>query len=348
MNEAPESVLVLRFSALGDVVLTAPALEALHLAWPKTRIRFAVKARYAHLVEHNPHVNEVIPLAEDEGPWHFSQRLKIEPPSAILDLHNKIRSKLLRGLLPGEPRSVWHKRDWSEVLPVKLALRPYHASMPFADRYHLAVESLVGEKLPRGRLRYFPGPNDIADADRILREANVVVGSEQRPILGLSPGANWETKRWPAERFGEVAARALAAGVQVVVQGSEAEKPFGAQVTALAPGAVDLCGKLDLRALGGFLARCSAFVCNDSGPMHMSRGLGVPTVALFGSTDPKMFEFEGHRVHFANVPCSPCSFFGRRKCPQGHFACMKELDAESVWRSVEQLLKAGPRTFVSA
>jgi heptosyltransferase-2 len=119
-------------------------------------------------------------------------------------------------------------------------------------------------------------------------------------------------------------------------------------VVRAAPGAVDLSGKLDLRALGGFIARCAAFVANDSGPMHMARALGVPTLAFFGSTDPTMFDFHGHEVLFAAVPCAPCSFFGRRRCPRGHFRCMLDLGEERAWSALLPLLSAGRLPLLSA
>src|SRR5216683_991784 len=164
----------------------------------------------------------------------------------------------------------------------------------------------------------------------------------------MSPGANWETKRWPAERFGDLASRALASGLQVVVVGSAKEARLGREIVRVAPKAVDLCGKLDLRGLGGFISRCTAFVANDSGPMHMARALGVPTLAVFGSTDPGMFDFAGHAMLFAGVECAPCSFFGRSFCPRGHFRCMLELSEERAWDELAPLLRAGRRLPLSS
>ena len=340
-----QTVLVLRFSAVGDVVLTAPAIHALRTAWPDARIVYAVKERLAHLVEHNPNVDEVVALRDGEGPLSYARRLRSLSPTAVLDLHGKIRSRILRALLPGVRKVIWHKRDFRDTLPVKLALRPYRASMLFAHRYHAAVEELVGRELPKGSLEYFLGPDDLRAADAVLRGAGL---DPSRPLLGLSPGANWATKRWPVERFAGLARRALERGLQVAVQGSAFEAPLGAEIARLAPGAVDLCGKLDLRGLGGFIARCSAFVANDSGPMHMARALGVPTLAFFGSTDPTMFDFRGHEVLFANVPCAPCSFFGRRRCPRGHFRCMLDLGEERAWSALMPLLSIGRLPLLSA
>ncbi len=340
-----KTVLVLRFSAVGDVVLTAPAIHALKTAWPDARIVYAVKQRLSHLVEHNPNVDEVLSLRDGEGPLSYARRLRAVRPSVVLDLHGKIRSKILRALLPGVPKVIWHKRDFRDTLPVKLALRPYRASMLFAHRYHAAVEEVVGRELPKGKLQYFLGPEDRSVADAVLRSAGI---DPLRPLVGLSPGANWATKRWPMERFAGLARRALGRGLQVAVQGNESESELGSEIARLAPGAVDLSGKLDLRGLGGFIARCVAFVANDSGPMHMARALGVPTLAFFGSTDPTMFDFRGHEMLFAGIPCAPCSFFGRRRCPRGHFRCMLDLSEDRAWSALEPLLSAGRLPLLSA
>jgi len=340
--------------------LTSPAVEALHQAWPRARIIYAVKERLTHLVAHNPNVSEVMPLAPREGPWSFAKRLReklARQDVVVLDLHAKIRSVLLRSLLPRAwRRVVWTKRERLSTLPVKLALKPYRASMLFADRYHAAVELAVGRKLTRGALRAFLGNEDVLQANELLARAGVDLS---RPIVGMSPGANWATKRWPAERYGALARRALEAGFQVVVQGSGDEKAIAGEVCALARdvrgpdgvarSAVDLAGQLELPALCGLVSLCAAFVANDSGPMHLSRALGVPTLALFGSTDPGMFSWEGHRAMFREgLSCSPCSFFGRSQCPRGHFRCMTELDPADAWSALEALLIGGARAPLSA
>ena len=353
----PDAVIVLRFSALGDVLLTAPALEALHGAWPRARIIYAVKERFAPLVRHNPAVASVVGLREREGALRLAARLRQEVEGAqsvaVLDLHGKLRSRLLRALFPRSwRRVVWEKRDWRDTLPVKLGLRPWRSERLFCDRYHAAVEMLVGRRLPRGRLQAFLGPGDAASAAQVLRGAGVrfdKIDSDGRPtppLVGLSPGANWATKEWPAERYAELARRALAAGLQVAVQGSAAERALGAEIVRAAPGAADLTGLLDVPQLVGFTSLCAAYAANDSGPMHLARALGVPTLAFFGSTDPEMFAWGGHRALFAGVECAPCSFFGRKRCPKGHLRCMTELSVQQAWEALEGLLQGGRRELL--
>ena len=317
--EAPTSLAVLRFGAVGDVLLTAPALEALRQAWPKTRILFVVKEPLRHLVAHNPDIDEAITLRSRRGIGTLlARRLRARGDSSrarpARQDPQSVDAGPSRRFALGDPAQahIW-LRPWA----VKLARRPYHAAMPFADRYHAAVEEAVGRSLPRGKLRYHLGPDDQRLGDELLEAVGI---DFRRPLLGLSPGAGKATKRWPAERFGALAVRALQAGLQLFVQGTEQERTLAGAIRELAPAAVDLTGRLDLATLGGVLSRCTAFVTNDSGPMHMARGLGVPTLAIFGSTDPGMFEFVGHRALVAcKLPCWRfCSFFGRSRCLEGH------------------------------
>jgi ADP-heptose:LPS heptosyltransferase len=344
-TDQPASVLVLRFGSLGDVILTSPAVEALRRAWPGTRILYAIKSAYADLVRFNPNVDEVVPLEKGESVVGFSRRLRERNFEALLDLHGKMRSKLLRLLLPRTRRVIWHKRDFWDTVLVYPNLRRYRPDILFSDRHHAAVEQLVGRSLPRGQLRHFLGPEDVKRSDAILASAGV---DPAKPILGMSPGANWETKRWPVERFGELATRAIDEGFQVVVVGSESERDLGAQVVAVEPRVVDLTGALPIGPLGGFVSRCAAFAANDSGPMHMARALGVPTLAFFGSTDPSQFDFSGHGLVFGHAPCAPCSFYGRPLCPLGHFACMMDVGVDNAWKSLEPLLHGGRRPYLQA
>lgn len=335
---AARHVLVLRFSALGDVVLTTPALEALKSAWPDTRVTFVTGAGLGCMVRHSPYVDEVVELQKGQGMLAFCNALRARGPDAVLDLHGRGRTRVIRMLLPGARTVVWEKRPWQDTVPVKLRLRPYHARMHISARYHRAVEELVGRTLPRGTLHHGLPPDGPQRAAELLVAHGV---SLDVPVVGMSPGANWATKRWPLERYAELAARAQRWGAQVVVTGSPDENTLAEQLVAAAPGAVNLCGKVKLDLLGSVVARCTAFVANDSGPMHLARALGVPTLTFFGSTDPRQFQFDGHAALFAGTPCAPCSFFGLNACPKGHFACMMDLTVDAAADALRALLDGG-------
>jgi len=339
---APRRVLVLRFSSVGDLILTSPAIEALHRAWPDTEIIFAVREGYEGLVAHSPYVHELAVLRRGEGVLSFARRLRALGADALLDIHNTPRCRALRLLLPAPRRSVWAKRDWRDTVAVKLGLRPWRAGIWLSDRYHRAVEALVGRPLPRGRLRHWLGPDDAARGREALSAAGV---DPDAPIVGMSPGAAWATKRWPVGSFAAVAREALARGHQVVISGGPDERALCQQMIDAAPGAVFVHAKLDV--WGGIISHCRAFVANDSGPMHMARGLGVPTLAVFGSTDGEQFDLRGHARLASSLPCAPCHFYGRRRCPRLHFRCMRELTPEAGWGLLEPLLAPGPPVVVN-
>ena len=331
-------MLVLRFSSLGDIVLTSAALDALKKAWPQTRVVFAVKSVFADLVKHSPHVDEVLEMRPGESAFAFAKRLRAAAPDAILDLHRNNRSRALRMLVRGpKKRVVWSKRPFVDNIAVRLRLRPYRAAMTISERYHRAVEALAGRALPKGEMRLWHSEEDGREAARILAAEGI---DTSRPLVGMSPGATAETKRWPADRFAEIARRLSAGGLQIVVTGSKSEQHLAAKIGDAAPQARDLTGRFGIGVLAGVIAHCHAFVANDSGPMHMARALSVPTLAFFGSTDPRQFVFDGHAVLYTDLDCAPCSFFGKKVCPEGHFRCMLDLDVERAWSALQPLLRA--------
>lgn len=343
MLASPPTVLILRFSSAGDIVLTAPAVQALARAWPTARLVFVTHAAFVPLMAANPYLHAVVALDRREPFAALRARLAAWHPTAILDLHGKARGFILRHAFPSARQVVWCKRSLSQTLAVRLGGARYHAHMHIAARYHHAVETLVGRSLPRGELRHFVTPEQRQRAQALLGELGVDM---HRPIIGMAPGAMWETKRWPAESFGALAQWALAQGYQVVLTGSPSEAAALHAVQRIAPRAVSLAGKLDLGTLGGVIAQCRAFVANDSGPMHMARALRVPTVAIFGSTDPGQFDFSGHALLFGHEPCSPCSFHGLAQCPRGHMHCLRNLDVGQASLALQSLLTRDRPAYV--
>ncbi len=336
--KAPTRVLALRFGSVGDLVLTTPALGALKAACPATEVVLATRARWAPVAESNPHVDRVVTLGDDEGLLAFARRLRELDADALLDLHQSLRSRALRWLLPHRPVGVWQRRPWFDDLLVRAGLRRFVPRVRLADRSHHAVEALLGRPVPRGVLAYRVSDAQTAALAAVLTERGVPAGA---PVLGIAPGANWATKRWPVERFAALAERAADAGFVPLVTGSAAEAPLAAAITSRVQSARDLTGRVDLALLGAFADRCAAFVANDSGPMHIARARGVPTLALFGSTSAAQFDFTGHRAVHHPTPCAPCHPYGRPSCPRGHFACMEDLRVDAAWGALERLLRVG-------
>lgn len=341
------TVLVLRFSAVGDVLLTTPALDALRTAWPHARIVYGTKEFIGDMIRHHPAVDQVVGLQKGEGVREYTRRLKATGFTTVLDLHDKLRSRMIHLLTPTRPIVRWKNRSSLDNAKIWLGLRGFEAPAPTADLFHRAVQKLVGRELPRGRMRYYPGPDDKDRAREMLGAAGVDL---KRPIVGMAAGANWATKRWPPEYFHELAGRITAAGYQLALNGGPGETELSRSIGGGRPGVFDFTGAT-LAEMGGIIEHCTAFVANDSGPMHMARAMGVPTLAIFGSTDPAMFEYEEQGLAYLDdLECSPCSFYGRKVCPQKgqHFRCMRDQKPEQVWQALQPLLDGKPRPYPHA
>ena len=163
-------------------------------------------------------------------------------------------------------------------------------------------------------------------------------------VVGIHPGARWETKRWNEEKFAEVC-RLLnqRQEVKVILFGDQTDQEVIERITARVEDQKALKAvNLALRELVSLINRCDCFVTNDSGPMHIASALGVPVVAIFGPTHPKLgFSPIGsaNAVLTANVECSPCSLHGERRCKKKSRYCMDLIEPEMVAEAVERLLE---------
>ncbi|OGP30529.1 MAG: lipopolysaccharide heptosyltransferase II [Deltaproteobacteria bacterium GWC2_42_11] len=177
-------------------------------------------------------------------------------------------------------------------------------------------------------------------AERFLMENGL---TSARPITGINPGASYgKAKRWLSERFAGVAGRLMNEyRAQIIIFGSKGDAAECREVAeGLKGDLINLCGRTNLRELISLIKRCSLFITNDSGPMHISASLGVPTVAVFGSTDPRLTAPLGENVSVIkkDMECSPCF---ERECRYGHYECLKMVTVDDVLAASVRFLRAG-------
>ncbi len=371
VSETPSRILVIRFSSMGDIVLTSPVTRQLGLMFPGAEVDFLTRAEYAPLARALPGVVTVQRFEPGAGLLSLVSRLRERRYDLAFDLHGNLRSRLvtMSGIAGRVLR--YDKRRFARMAVVRRRRRS--RSVPHTvDRYLEVIDRFEGPVAPglvsahdtpvaSGRPIALDAPaasgreNEQSATEMRLPQLNVggaaaamveerLAGAGIGPnvrVLGLAPGASHAPKRWPPERFARVADHlARSRDMKVLLLGSEADRPVTGEVAhAMERPAVDWTGATDLTVLPAAVRRCALLVSNDSGPMHVATAVGTPVIGVFGATHPRLGFAPVGPVDAAvtlDLPCSPCSLHGNRACRFRTHACMVDLDPSRVIAEAER------------
>ncbi len=328
----PANILVIRYSALGDVVLATSVLEPLRARFPAARIEWVTDALYAPLLEGLPELAQVHRLGR-EGPdaaLPLAARLRGRF-DVVIDLQNKLRSAVVaRAAAP--LRTAFRRRTALRALMAVFGSDPplvrAHATQLYAEA--LAPLGVTGP----GKVKVSLSPQARALAGDALQGA-------EAPVVAIAPGARWATKRWPAERFAAVADALHAEGARIVLCGGPGDRDaFDAFRAATRVRVAADLSFLPLDALAAAIARVDLLIACDSGPVHLATAVGTPVLALFGPTSTRRWgPPPPGRALSLELPCAPCSNHGGDYCPEGHHRCLGDLTPQLVLAAARQLLR---------
>jgi len=342
VDRDPERVLVRSTNWIGDVVMTLPALEALRERFPESRITVLAQPWVAPLLGAHPAVDGVLELAKGKG--------RVRNVREVLRAAGRARSLRFDMAVLFQNAFEAALIAWMARVPVRLgydtdARRPL-LTHPLPRKrarthrhqveYYLDLIRALGWKGTAREPRLFTTEADRVEALEILAAEGV---SSSGMRIGVAPGAAYgPAKRWPPERFARVADQAAdECHAPVLILGSKGDaEACEAVAGAMKHGAVNLCGRTGLGQAVALIELCGLFLTNDSGLMHVASALNVPTVAIFGSTDPVATGPRSPRARVVRNPvdCSPCF---RTVCPTD-FRCMLGITPEQVWEEAKQLL----------
>lgn len=341
---APRKILLIRFSSLGDVVLTAPAIAALHATFPHDELHLLTKKTYAPLWQADPRVKTRFFDPQEAhfglpGFIRFLRELAAEHYDWVVDLHALPKTRALTAWL-GRPTVRYDKAAWQRRRYV-ITHRPPREVVHVARRY---VRALA----PLGVNPDFPIRPEIAVSSRARERVGGMVqavGVRGRTLVALAPGAQWETKQWGWDRYAMIAERLNARGHWVALVGGKEDRDR-CEIIAAGRRVLNFAGLLDLPETMALMDFCRLVVSNDSGPMHMAAARGAAVIGLFGSTTRELgfwpLAEEASVLAVGALPCRPCSTHGRKRCPAGHFRCMRDLTVDRVWAEVEKYLGPAP------
>lgn len=335
------NILIVKLSAIGDVVHALPVAHALKTCYPQARITWVVEKAAYDILVNNPTIDEI--LIFDKPKYKslagfakhapaFVQELRSRKFDLALDLQGLFKSAAIAWLSGAPVRCVYQNaREGSDLLARKV-VGP-NAKGHVVEQY-LDVVRQIGCHVSRVSFPIEIAEEEKDTATAIACQAGLDLNT---PYVILSPGANWPNKCWPPAHFAKLAADLRSCGITPLLTGGPSDLPKAAEIRRLAKASlVDITGKTTLKQLAYLIKRAQVFVGGDTGPMHLAAALGTPVVALHGPTDTIRNGPYGAQ-HTTIVAAQECAGCWKRRCPKDR-DCLAVINPNQVFETVRKYL----------
>jgi heptosyltransferase-2 len=324
--------LIIRFSSIGDIVLTTPVIRCLKQQVPGAEVHFLVKDKYRSVVEHNPYIDKLHVLAHS---WELMiEELKTENYDYIIDLHHNYKTLRVKRALKKKTFSFYKLNIQKYFLTAfKINLLP---KVHIVDRYMKTVKSF-GVKNDGQGLDYFIGSKDETKKED-------VPASHHAGYIACVIGAAHGTKMWPVHKWKEFCRQLQH---PIILLGGSGDRVRGDEIAAVDTVKVyNACGKFSINESADLVRKSKLVITPDTGLMHIAAAFKKPVISLWGNTVPSF----GMTPYFgaAMIPyvvmqvdklwCRPCSKIGYSKCPLTHFKCMENIAVADVLQRARQCI----------
>ena len=331
--------LVIRFSSIGDIVLTTPTIRCLKQQVAGAEVHFLTKLSFKKVTENNPYIDKF--YYYDDNLTALIKQLKAEHYDYIIDLHKNLRTFRIKTALQVEAYT--YKKESLQ----KFLLTTFHIN--FMSGRHIALRCLdtvsrFGVKDDGGGLDYFIPPPDRVNAEDLPL-------SHSMGYVAIVIGASYYTKKLPVHKLQQLCTQIA---LPIVLVGGKEDIPEGEKITTVDPVKIyNACGKFNLNESADIVRKAKVVISHDTGLQYIACAFNRPVIAIWGGTSPKLDvePFYGYKyLHTVNnkpmynnmvVPgllCQPCSNFGTATCPVGHFKCMEAQDIVKIQHAVEAYL----------
>ncbi len=315
-------ILILRFSSIGDIVLTTPVIRCIKQQVQGAEVHYCTKQAFKTILEHNPHVDKLHLLGDSLK--ELVQKLKAENFDYVVDLHNNLRTRIIKTRL-GKPSKSFNKLNYEKWLMVNFKLNRL-PDTHIVDRY-LDAAAALGIKDDGKGLDYFIPAKDEVDLQTLPAPF-------QNGFIAFAIGAQHYTKRLPTERIIELCSLLqqpviLLGGKEDAATGDEIVQQVGEKNIVL-----NACGKYNLNGSASLVRQAAKVVSHDTGLMHIAAAFQKEIISIWGNTIPEFgmypFRTKYKVLEVKNLSCRPCSKIGYSKCPKGHFRCMRDIKFDDL------------------
>ncbi len=318
-------ILIIRFSSIGDIVLTTPLVRCLYQQKPGVEIHYLTKKAFAPILTANPYLHQLHLL--DDNIQNTIDDLKKIDFDFVVDLHKNFRSKKVIAALKKQSAN-FSKLNTQKWIYTNLKINTL-PDKSIVERYFEALKPLNIHNDGQG-LDYF-----IPEGEKIKNDD--IPMSHWAGYIGFVIGGSFETKKLPAEKWKELC---TLSPIPIVLLGGPEDKEMGDEIALLDPVKIyNSCGKFSINESADLVQLAKIIVSNDTGLMHVAAAFKKPIISLWGNTTPEMgmFPYFGYNnlksnvapnlliVENKNLSCRPCSKIGYDTCPKKHFNCMNQL-----------------------
>ena len=338
---APRRVLILQTAFLGDVILSTPFIRAVRRRFQDAVLDILVIPENKPLFRADPNVDGV--LTFDKGrllfKWPAFCRLVLKIRWTKYDLAFSLQRSMTSSLIMamgGIPERI----GLSGQRLLTRTVKP-EKGLHIRDRYLALIRPFTGQAFDRDTALHW------TDAEEKTADGLIPRGAAGARRVGIAPGSKWPTKRWPEEYFVELMRNLVRSGAELFLIGGREDRSLcDAILRRSGTAAVNTCGRLSILESAALIRRLDLMVTNDSAPLHIADAVGTPVFAIFGPT-VRRFGCTPYRppdrLFEAELDCRPCGKHGGRRCPQGHFRCMRDVPPESITLAAIEFIRKEKR-----
>jgi ADP-heptose:LPS heptosyltransferase len=325
--------LIIRFSSIGDIVLTTPVIRCIKQQSPNAEVHFLTKKNYAGIVQTNPYVDKVIMLDES---WDLMMHeLKTEQYDYIIDLHHNLRTLKVKRGLKGVKSFSFNKLNIQKWLLTAFKINKL-PNVHIVDRYMNTIKDLGIINDNKGLDFFIPEKAYVNEKD--------IPTSHMYGYIGVVIGAALNTKKLPVHKLKELCSKI---NYPVILLGGKEDKQIGDEIAAVDSIKIyNSCGKFNLNESADLIRNAKLIITHDTGLMHIATAFKKKIISIWGNTVPEfgMYPYYGseqipnHKFQIPNLSCRPCSKIGYNKCPKKHFKCMELQNVDLMIAKTKEIL----------
>ena len=334
------TILVLRFSSIGDIVQLTSPIHTIKVHFPKSRIDIITLDEYAEILLGHPSINRIIQISRDfkyKQLKYIGNKLSLRKYDLVIDLHNVIRSRIILKYIRGSKKIIYKKPRWKRFSLVEFNKNDFENEFSQRWLYHQCLNEILrnGYNIPDNKLVI---KNSEKSQIRLLLDKYKV----KKPFITLIPGAAWKQKTWLSKRYNEVINYIIQdLKYEVVMLGGDNDN-ICSSISKINRSIVSLNGKLSLRESLAVISCSKLTIGSDTGLVHASEALGVPVAMIMGPTNVQMgggVMLKKSSIVEKDIWCRPCSQNGKKTCFRSEQFCMNEISSSNVIDAVRNVLE---------